>query len=144
MKDLIPRVEILNQHLYNDPMIKMPCQKACKIKRGEDQELPHEISTAEWNGFCDEVDEALKPVDQAKRVARRSLIPSFVLVLIIASLTIGSMLLSYDFKYRPYVVYAVLGILGKQYIFNHFIHYTQSILTIKDPLFSSTSTDCVL
>ena len=123
MRDLIPRVEILNQHLYNDPMIKMPCQKACKIKRGEDQELPHEISTTKWNNFCDEVDEALKPVDQAKRVARRSLLPSFILVLIIASLTIGSMLLSYDFRYRPYVAYAVLGMLGKQYAFNHYFQY---------------------
>lgn len=102
------KVDILNQHLYNELSIKL-CHRACRIRRDP---VPSEVeSESLWYKFCDDVDQALQLVNEAKQISRKSLLPSFILILAFLLLTVGPAFVDYDFKYRGYVSYAVIGVL---------------------------------
>lgn len=102
------KVDILNQHFYNELSIKI-CHRACKIKRDQ---IPSEVeSDSLWNEFCDDVDQALQLVNEAKNISRRALIPSFLLVIAFLLLTVGPAFVDYDFNYRSYFSYAAIGAL---------------------------------
>lgn len=103
------RVDILNQHFYNDPSIKV-CHKACKLQRDK---VPSEVdsdSLSVWYKFCDDVDQCLELVNEAKKISRRSLVPSFFLIIIFLLLTIGPSFLDYDFDFRRTNSYIVIGL----------------------------------
>mmetsp|Transcript_5254 Transcript_5254/g.8042 ORF Transcript_5254/g.8042 Transcript_5254/m.8042 type:complete len:320 (+) Transcript_5254:207-1166(+) len=107
-------VEISNQHFYNDPKIKI-CRRPCVIDRST---VPIEVpSERVWNRFCDEVDLALEFVNDAKQVARRSLFPSACLILIIFVLAVGPAFVDYDFVYRKYVCFTIVGLLTIHHIY---------------------------
>jgi hypothetical protein len=102
------RIEISNQHFYNDPKIKI-CQKECIIERDA---VPLEVpSERVWRTFCNEVDQALQPVNIAKQFSRKSLLPCAILILILVLLTVGPALVDYDFVYRKYICYSLVGLL---------------------------------
>lgn len=102
----ITKVDILNQHFYNDISIKI-CHRPCKIRRDQ---VPTEISDFLWNKFCDDVDNSLQLVNEAKRISRRALMPSFILLVVFLLLTVGPAFVDYDFDYRGYISYAVIGV----------------------------------
>ena len=102
------RIEISNQHFYNDLKIKM-CQKACVIERDA---VPLEVpSERTWMKFCNDVDQALQTVNIAKKFSRKTLLPCAIMIIILVLLTIGPALVDYDFVYRKYACYSLVGLL---------------------------------